>query len=102
MFRYLNCYIGANQGSVIHWSRDHRLHHKFSDTLLDPYSIQRGIFFAHMGWLLKQKTPELVAEGSRIDLQDMEKDWVLVFQKNMNWLLTPLMCFILPGKYTSI
>lgn len=23
---------GANQGSIYHWARDHRLHHKFSDT----------------------------------------------------------------------
>lgn len=24
--------VGANQGSIFHWSRDHRLHHKYSDT----------------------------------------------------------------------
>tara|TARA_A100001015_G_scaffold303250_1_gene392608 strand:+ start:505 stop:861 length:357 start_codon:yes stop_codon:yes gene_type:complete len=34
----------ANQGSIIHWSRDHRLHHRYSDTDLDPHNINRGFF----------------------------------------------------------
>ena len=49
--------IGANQGSIFHWSRDHWLHHKFSDTDLDPHTIKRGFFFAHVGWLLLKKSP---------------------------------------------
>lgn len=51
---------GAHQGSIFHWSRDHRLHHKFSDTELDPHSISRGFFFSHIGWLLVKKNPKLV------------------------------------------
>jgi stearoyl-CoA desaturase (Delta-9 desaturase) len=50
----------AFQGSIFHWSRDHRLHHKFSDTILDPHSMERGFFFSHCGWLLVEKSDELV------------------------------------------
>lgn len=50
----------AFQGSIFHWSRDHRLHHKFSDTELDPHSMTRGFFFSHVGWLLVEKSDELV------------------------------------------
>lgn len=51
---------GANQGSIFHWSRDHRLHHKFSDTDYDPHTIKRGFFFAHVGWLLEKKSQKMI------------------------------------------
>ena len=38
-------------GSAARWSQDHRLHHAKTDTLEDPYSIKRGFWFAHIGWL---------------------------------------------------
>ena len=37
----------ANQGSIFHWVRDHRVHHKFSDTEADPHNINR-VSFIHM------------------------------------------------------
>lgn len=39
------------QGSALSWSHDHRLHHAFVDTDKDPYSIKKGFWHAHMGWL---------------------------------------------------
>lgn len=30
----------ANQGSIFHWSRDHRCHHKHSDVSLIPISLR--------------------------------------------------------------
>ncbi len=48
----------ANQGSIYHWARDHRVHHKFSETDADPHNATRGFFFAHMGWLLVKKHPK--------------------------------------------
>ena len=47
----------ANQGSIYHWSRDHRVHHKHSETDADPHNAKRGFFFAHMGWLYVKKHP---------------------------------------------
>ena len=54
---------GMFQGPIFSWSRDHRLHHKFSDTDLDPHDITKGFFYSHVGWLLKNKSPELFKEG---------------------------------------
>ena len=68
---------GAFQGSIWHWSRDHRLHHKFSDTELDPHTMERGFFFSHIGWLLVKKNPLLVGEGLKMDLEDLKKDAVV-------------------------
>lgn len=95
-----NC--GANQGSIFHWSRDHRLHHKFSDSPLDPHNINHGFFFSHAGWLLVKKTPELVEEGKKIDMSDLKKDEVVMFQKKYYLPLSLLMCFFIPSRYSFI
>lgn len=36
----------SGQNSIYTWSRDHRLHHKFSDTNGDPHNTLRGYFFS--------------------------------------------------------
>jgi len=41
----------AFQNCIIEWVRDHRVHHKFSDTNADPHNANRGFFFSHMGWV---------------------------------------------------
>ena len=51
----------ANQGSIYHWARDHRVHHKNSEEDADPHNASRGFFFAHMGWLFVKKHPEVKA-----------------------------------------
>ncbi len=43
------------QWSALAWSYDHRMHHKHVDTDKDPYNINRGFFYAHMGWLFDYK-----------------------------------------------
>lgn len=40
----------AIQGSALRWSFDHRLHHAYVDTDKDPYSINRGFWYAHFLW----------------------------------------------------
>lgn len=41
----------------------------------------RGFFFAHMGWLMVKKHPDVKAKGKGIDMSDLEKDEVVMFQK---------------------
>ena len=89
---------GANQGSIFHWSRDHRLHHKYSDTDLDPHDITKGFFFSHCGWLLYKKSPQLIDEGRKIDMSDLKKDPVVMFQKKHYLALSLSMCFAVPSK----
>ena len=33
------CTSLANQGTIYHWSRDHRVHHKNSETDADPHNV---------------------------------------------------------------
>lgn len=50
---------GAFQGSALKWASDHRVHHKFEDTDKDPYSINKGFWYAHMGWMMTHEAVSL-------------------------------------------
>jgi stearoyl-CoA desaturase (delta-9 desaturase) len=60
----------AVENSALRWCSDHRIHHKFVDTDSDPYSIRKGFFYAHMGWIFLQEpkgrtlenVPDLLAD----------------------------------------
>lgn len=63
------------------WVRDHRQHHKYSDTDADPHNASRGFFFSHIGWLMSRKHPLVIAKGKDIDMSDLEADSLVMFQK---------------------
>ncbi|HVA36044.1 MAG TPA: fatty acid desaturase [Candidatus Dormibacteraeota bacterium] len=42
----------AAQGGPISWVATHRVHHAKSDREGDPHGTDRGLFWAHMGWML--------------------------------------------------
>jgi stearoyl-CoA desaturase (delta-9 desaturase) len=44
----------AGQGSALRWAFDHRLHHAHVDTDDDPYSINKGFWYAHFLWILEK------------------------------------------------
>ncbi len=64
----------AFEGSALAWSADHRRHHKFVDHDDDPYDISRGLFHAHIGWLLFRRGPETPLTWVR-DLQQDKLAW---------------------------
>ncbi len=45
----------AFQNSAVAWSADHRDHHVATDGPGDPYSVTRGFWWAHMGWLFRSR-----------------------------------------------
>lgn len=71
----------AGQNCIYIWSRDHRIHHKYSDTNADPHNVRRGFFFSHVGWLMTKKHPEVKEKGQKIDLSDLRADPVVKFQE---------------------
>uniref|UniRef100_A0A8D9B5L4 Acyl-CoA desaturase n=1 Tax=Cacopsylla melanoneura TaxID=428564 RepID=A0A8D9B5L4_9HEMI len=71
----------AGQNCLWVWVRDHRQHHKYSDTDGDPHNASRGFFFSHIGWLMVRKQPEVIALGKLIDMSDLDADPMVMFQK---------------------
>lgn len=68
----------ALQNSVLIWASMHRVHHRHVDDVdQDPYSAKRGLWFSHMGWMLRNyPSSELDYKNSR----DLQADPVVRFQ----------------------
>lgn len=86
----------AFQNHVFEWARDHRVHHKYSETNADPHNAKRGFFFSHVGWLLCRKHPDVIEKGKQIDMSDLKNDPLVAFQKKYYLWLMPLFCFVIP------
>ena len=85
----------ALQGSALHWSVDHRIHHHYvDDNAKDPYSINRGFFWAHFGWLLFKQDDQLQANISK---QDLMADPLVMFQQRYWVGLAVIFGFLLPA-----
>ncbi|CAL1269598.1 unnamed protein product [Larinioides sclopetarius] len=88
--------FALGQGSIFAWCRDHRVHHKYVDTDADPYNINRGFFFAHMGWLICKKHPDVIKAGKKLPLDDLLADPVVIFNRKYFYPMWIVFCFILP------
>ena len=73
------------QNSIIVWCARHRVHHRdVDDNDKDPYSINRGFWFAHIGWMLKDY-PSGAIDYSVV--RDLERDPVSAWQHKWYWTL---------------
>ncbi|XP_050001669.1 acyl-CoA desaturase 3 isoform X2 [Alexandromys fortis] len=66
----------AFQNDVYEWARDHRAHHKFTETHADPHNSRCGFFFSHVGWLLVRKYLAVKEKGG---------NWTCLTQKPRSW-----------------
>ncbi|CAH0724911.1 unnamed protein product, partial [Brenthis ino] len=92
----LICFSGAGQNTLEQWVRDHRVHHKFSDTDADPHNANRGLFFSHIGWLMMKKNNQVITSGKQIDMTDITNDPLLRFYNKYFNYFKLLFCYILP------
>ncbi len=68
----------ALQNSVLVWCSGHRTHHlNVDDEDRDPYSIRRGFWFAHIGWMIREY-PSGIPDF--INVPDLRRDPLLAFQ----------------------
>lgn len=88
---YLLFGAAAFQNSAINWSADHRRHHGKTDTDEDPYSIKRGFWWAHIGWVLTKAEP---IDTSNV--ADLWADPLVAFQHRHYAKLGALFGFALP------
>jgi stearoyl-CoA desaturase (Delta-9 desaturase) len=68
----------ALQNSILIWASMHRIHHKHvDDEDRDPYSAKRGLWFSHIGWMLRDYPSAALDFKNARDLQD---DPIVMFQ----------------------
>ena len=71
----------AFENSALKWSSDHRVHHRHVDTDQDPYSIQRGFWYAHWTWVMEAKALPLAG------VADLERDPLVRWQHRHHFLI---------------
>lgn len=85
---------GALQNSILVWASDHRRHHRHvDDNDLDPYSAGRGLWFSHMGWMLREYATN--AEDFS-NAKDLMRDPIVMWQHNHYVAITVFMNIGLP------
>ena len=66
----------ALQNSAIHWSSDHRRHHKHVDhDDKDPYSASHGFWYSHIGWMLRAYQAHRYNDYTNV--RDLQKDKIV-------------------------
>ncbi|KAF2098779.1 acyl-CoA desaturase [Rhizodiscina lignyota] len=68
---------GAVEGSIRWWARDHRAHHRYTDTEKDPYSVRKGLLYSHMGWMIMKQNPKRIG---RTDISDLNESAIVRWQ----------------------
>ncbi|GBL75912.1 Stearoyl-CoA desaturase 5 [Araneus ventricosus] len=99
--RWLSGYEASCRGfeskeSILHWCRDHRVHHKYTETDADPYNSKRGFFFCHIGWMMCKKHSAVIAAGKKLPMADLLADPVVRFNAKYYKPMWLLFCFIFP------
>ncbi|KAJ9578217.1 hypothetical protein L9F63_005562, partial [Diploptera punctata] len=89
-------FVSSGMNSIFDWVRDHRVHHKFSETNADPHNSKRGLFFSHVGWLLQKKHPDVIRRGREVDMSDIVADPVVSFQEKYFRLMQVILSLAVP------
>ncbi|XP_065371302.1 acyl-CoA Delta-9 desaturase [Calliphora vicina] len=90
------CQTIAGQGSIYNWVRAHRLHHEKFRKNEDPYFSNRDFMSAHVYAQLLNYHPEQEALLEKVDMSDLEKDGVVMFQKRFYWVLYIILHVLIP------
>ncbi len=93
--RFLALVFGAAtfENSALDWVSDHRRHHKHTDHDDDPYDISKGLFYAHLGWMLFKLKPKPPMDN----VADLRKDPLVMWQ-HQNWVWVAIVGgFVLPA-----
>jgi stearoyl-CoA desaturase (delta-9 desaturase) len=80
------------QGSILDWCTDHRNHHRYTDQDEDPYTVKKGFWYAHIGWIFT------LDESARNfnNVKDLMDDPIIRFQHKYFLPLAILSSFGLP------
>ncbi|EMR09776.1 hypothetical protein PNEG_01960 [Pneumocystis murina B123] len=84
---------GAVEGSILWWGRNHRAHHRYTDTDKDPYSVSKGLFYSHFGWMIVRQNPKKVGYS---DISDLKADSVVMWQHKNYLKIMIIMGFLFP------
>ena len=93
---YLYYSFMAFETSIYDWCVVHRVHHKYSDTDIDPHDSNKGLFFSHIGWILQEFSEETKQALKNTDTTDLLNDPVVMFSDYTYPYFHFIVCFFIP------
>jgi stearoyl-CoA desaturase (delta-9 desaturase) len=69
---------------------------RYTDTDKDPYTIKKGFWYAHLGWLLWHR------EAPKSDIRDLQRDPVMRFQDKYYSVLALLQGLVMPTMIAGL
>lgn len=90
--------LAVFQGSVLEWASDHRNHHRYTDTDKDPYSVIKGFWHAHIGWVYTRD----LSKRKLDNIDDLKKSRLLQFQHKYQTILSFLFGFGVPTAIAAL
>ena len=92
--QFLFLFFGAAsvENSLINWASDHRYHHVYADRDGDPYSVNRGFWWAHMGWMFFNYPENRPYKNA----QDLKNDPMVMWQDRYYIPLVVVSGFLFP------
>jgi stearoyl-CoA desaturase (delta-9 desaturase) len=80
------CGMLALQSGAISWVTTHRLHHAFTETDKDPHTVNKGLYWAHIGWIFRGQAQSRSEAEMKRYAPDLMKDKVHVVLNKYYWL----------------
>ena len=84
VFQFILAFGGTTcaQKGPLWWSGNHRLHHRYTDTVQDAHSPIKGVLYSHVGWVLATKSDRVPTEA----IEDFAKYPELRFFNRFDWI----------------
>jgi stearoyl-CoA desaturase (delta-9 desaturase) len=91
-FFYLVFGAATFQNSALKWCTDHRRHHGNVDQETDPYNINEGFFYAHIGWILLKEKEQYKDKFAK----DLVNDPLVLWQHKYYYAISIFSGLVLP------
>ncbi|GJQ73943.1 hypothetical protein Trydic_g18877 [Trypoxylus dichotomus] len=90
------CFCVSGYGTIYNWVLEHRFHHKYFGTKVDPFNHSKSIWNLQTFARVTRPKDGFDKLKETIDMSDIEKDGVVMFQKKYFLILYILFTLILP------
>lgn len=87
----------AFEGSAREWCCQHRKHHRFVDHDGDPYNVQQGFWYAHIGWVILKAD-----QSDESGIRDLLQDALVRWQDRYYILSAAAVSFVLPTALAAL
>ena len=98
------CGLLALEGGQINWVVTHRIHHAFTEKPGDPHSPRDGIWWSHLGWILRGTSQQHPESVMRRYAPDLMKDPVHVWLNRLYFvpLIISGLALLAIGGWTAV